>query len=169
MSVQLQVVIAVAAVAMVLGLRALARRVTRLRQEGRAEATASCGGQVVLIDDTAAYFGRTSGGVEQRRGNGSLALSDEALVFVQWVPRSVLRIARQDVLAVDHTDEHRGRRLARPLLRVRFGDAGGEDTAAWLVRDLDRWLAAIGGGQPPPAQARTPEPATDRQPPASAH
>jgi hypothetical protein len=98
------------------------------------------GEEPVLVDESANFFGRRSAGRFQLRGNGCLALGDEQLVFVMWLPRRELAIQRSSITAVDTADSHLGKRVGRPLLRVAFDD----DVAAWLVRDPDRWLATLG-------------------------
>ncbi len=97
-------------------------------------------GQEPLLDDQAAnFFGLRSRGRLQIRGNGCLALGDEALVFVMWLPRKEVVIRRGAITAIDSADGHLGKRVGRPLLRVAFDG----DLAAWWVRDLDRWLATL--------------------------
>ena len=97
------------------------------------------GEEPLLVDESANYFGRSSAGRFQIRGNGCLALGDEQLVFVMWLPRRELAIRRSAITAVDTADSHLGKRIGRPLLRVAFDG----DVAAWWVRDLDRWLATL--------------------------
>jgi hypothetical protein len=97
------------------------------------------GEEPVLVDESANFFGRRSAGRFQIRGNGCLALGDEQLVFVMWLPRRELAIRRSSITAVDTADSHLGKRIGRPLLRVAFDD----DVAAWWVRELDRWLATL--------------------------
>lgn len=95
------------------------------------------------MDDMANLFGLQSIGAVQARGNGCLALGDDALVFAQWVPKRDLHIPLADVIEVDEADSHLGKRIFRKLLRVRWAIAGREETAAWYVRDLDGWVSAL--------------------------
>lgn len=97
------------------------------------------GDEPILVAENANYFGRRSAGRFQIRGNGCLALGEDQLVFVQWLPRRDLVIRRSAITAVDSVDSHLGKRVGRPLLRVAFEG----DVAAWWVHDLDRWLATL--------------------------
>lgn len=102
-------------------------------------------GAIVAIDERANGFGVESAGALQVRGNGCLALTDDELVFVMWLPKRVLRIPRERITAVERTRWHLGKTMGRDLLRVRFTNERGEpDSAAWLVRDLPLWEATLG-------------------------
>ncbi|MEX2619395.1 MAG: hypothetical protein WD250_04170 [Egibacteraceae bacterium] len=92
-------------------------------------------------------FGQTSKGVTQVRGNGTLVLTDDRLVFLMWMPRRELVIPLAAVEAVDTTRSHLGKTMGRDLLRVCWRDPrGGEDAIAWLLDDLGGWHTALGGG-----------------------
>jgi hypothetical protein len=102
------------------------------------------GGGDVIADEFANFFGVESRGKGQVRGNGHLAASSDEIVFVMWVPRRELAIPRDRVTAVERTRSHLGKSVGRELLCVRFtNDAGEPDSAAWLVRDLAAWEAAL--------------------------
>ncbi len=110
-----------------------------MREGAHARATELLGEEPSLLDDSANYFGRTSKGPFQIRGNGCLALGDHALVFVMWWPRRELVIERGTITAVEVVSSHLGKMVGRRLLRVAFRG----ESAAWLVRDLDSWVAAL--------------------------
>lgn len=95
------------------------------------------------IDDMANFFGLQSVGAVQARGNGCLALGEDALLFAQWVPQRDVRIPLHDVIEVDQADSHLGKSTFRKLLRVRWKVDGREETAAWFVRDVDGWTTAL--------------------------
>jgi hypothetical protein len=97
------------------------------------------GREPLLEDDSANFLGRTSKSAFQLRGNGCLALGDEQLVFVMWWPRRELVIDRAAITAVATVKGHLGKTIGRPLLRVTFEG----ESAAWYVRQLDQWLAAL--------------------------
>ena len=90
------------------------------------------------------FFGRASAGTGQMRGNGDLALTAEDLVFVMWVPRRTLRIARPAITGVDTPRGFLGKTSGHRLLRVHWQENGVVDEAAWEVRDVDAWVAALG-------------------------
>ena len=90
--------------------------------------------------ETVNSFGRASAGVAQVRGNGTLALDDTRLVFIQWIPHNVVDIPLNTISIVDTARDHLGKSVGTPLLRVRFVDGGQEDIIAFHVKDRDGWL-----------------------------
>ena len=64
-------------------------------------------------------LGRSSKGGMQIIGNGTLALTHDALAFYMWRPASELVIPLADVVAVDTATSHAGKRFGTRLLRVR--------------------------------------------------
>jgi hypothetical protein len=115
-----------------------------LRARGRAEMDRELRGRAPKkIDDMVNFFGVESRGATQMRGNGCLALVDDELVFIQWVPRQTIRIRLAEIAEVDEANGHLGKTIARKLLRVRWQTAGVEDTVAWYVNDLAGWLADL--------------------------
>jgi hypothetical protein len=100
--------------------------------------------ELLLEEPGANSFGVESGGPWQVRGNGNLALTEDELLFAQWVPDRLLRIPRRSIIEVSQTNSHLGKRIGRPLLRVAWTrDDGEEDSIAFWVKDLDRWLAEL--------------------------
>lgn len=99
---------------------------------------------LLLEERGANSLGVESAGPWQVRGNGNLALTEDELLFAQWMPKRLLRIPRRSIVAVSKTDSHLGKRIGRPLLEVTWTrEDGEEDSIALWVRDLDRWLAAL--------------------------
>src|SRR5688500_15508607 len=93
-------------------------------------------GRIQLMDDRANSFGVESRGVAQMRGNGCLAAPSDEVLFVMWIPRRELRIARDRITAVERVASHLGKTIGRPLLRLRYIDeVGRSDSVAWYVRD----------------------------------
>jgi hypothetical protein len=100
--------------------------------------------ELLLEEPGANSLGVESAGPWQVRGNGNLALTEDELLFAQWVPKRLLRIPRRSIVEVSKTDSHLGKRIGRPLLEVTWTrDDGEQDAIALWVRDLDRWLAAL--------------------------
>lgn len=98
----------------------------------------------MLLDDRANSFGIESAGVTQIRGNGCLAATDDEVLFVMWVPRREFRIPRDRITAVERATSHLGKTVARPLLRLRYTNQGGQaDSIAWFVSDLPAWETAL--------------------------
>ena len=97
----------------------------------------------VLREDDANTFGIESHGKSQVRGNGTLALTADELLFAQWVPDRLLRIPRVAITEVTTTRSWLGKTIFRQLLLVRWtGDAGADAIALW-VKDLDGWIAVL--------------------------
>ena len=95
----------------------------------------------------ATSVGLTSLGPGQLRGTGTLVLTDAEVAFAQWRPDHLVRIDRAAIAEVDTTRTHLGKTMKTDLLRIRWNDAaaGDEDTLALFVRELDAWLADLGG------------------------
>lgn len=98
--------------------------------------------------ETVRGLGVRSRGRGQVRGTGRLALFDDELVFVQWVPRRETRIPLTAIQAINTPRVFLGKTVGRRLLAVTWRSPEGvEEQAAWEVRNLDAWRAAL----PPPA------------------
>ncbi len=78
------------------------------------------------------------------RGNGTLALTAEELLFAQWVPNRLLRIPRAAISEVSTARSWLGKTVARELLVVRWDD----DAIGLWVPDLDAWVSALRAGAP---------------------
>lgn len=96
------------------------------------------------LDERAHFFGRESKGATQMRGLGTLALTEDELAFVLWMPHQTIRIPLRDIVAVDSPTSHLGKTVFTPLLRLRWRTAGIDETVAWRVLDLSGWLADLG-------------------------
>jgi hypothetical protein len=89
------------------------------------------------------FFGRTSKGMGQIRGNGALVLTPEQLYFVLFLPRTEITIPLESITKVSTPRSHLGKTIVSRLLRVDYRSAGGEDAIAWAVSDVDEWVSAI--------------------------
>lgn len=100
--------------------------------------------RILMMDETANFFGLESAGARQARGNGCLALTDQEVLFLQWVPRRELRIERARITGVESPTWHLGKSRGHPLLKILFTDERqAPDSAAWQVRDLEGWRTAL--------------------------
>lgn len=101
---------------------------------------------LLLEEPGANSFGVESGGPWQVRGNGNLVLTEDELIFAQWVPDRPLRIPRRSIVHVSTTKSHLGKTIGRPLLKVVWTrDDGEQDSIVLWVKDLDRWLVELSG------------------------
>lgn len=100
-------------------------------------------GVAVLRASDANTFGLASRSRFQVRGNGTLVLTPDELLFAQWVPDRLVRIPRAAITEVSTTKSWLGKTIFRPLLVVRWCSDAGDDAIAMWVRDLDGWQAAL--------------------------
>jgi hypothetical protein len=93
------------------------------------------------------------GATDEARGaltsTGTLTLTPTEVAFAQWRPRHLLRIARADIERVDTTREHLGKTMRSDVLRLSWREGATEHQVAFFVRDLDAWLADLGGVRAP--------------------
>lgn len=105
--------------------------------------TKLAGKQVVRSAFGANFFGRSSRGMGQWRGNGALVLTTSELQFVMFAPRIELVIPLETVTSVSTPRSHLGKTVVVRLLRVGFRSPEREDAAAWAVKDVDEWVSSI--------------------------
>jgi len=119
----------------------------RLRDDTAREVRDRLGADaIVRLDDVVRFFGLSSGGMFQVRGNGCLAATERELLFRLWIPTREVLIERPSVTSIGTPRSHRGKASLHRLLRVEFTNRRGEpDAAAWQVRDLDAWLRSLEG------------------------
>ncbi|MBN2157513.1 MAG: hypothetical protein JW776_15815 [Candidatus Lokiarchaeota archaeon] len=92
------------------------------------------------------FFGQESKGLGQVRGNGSLILTDSELYFEMWWPNRSLRIPRQIITKIETPKWHLKKTKGTPLLKVYFiNNQGKQDSAAWIVPDLQNWVSILIG------------------------
>jgi hypothetical protein len=90
-----------------------------------------------LIDAGALFFGQQSRGVTQMRGNGTLIVTDSAVIFQQWVTNKEFRIPLSAIQSIENPSSFLGKWQGVPLLKINFlSDSGQADSMAWRLRDL---------------------------------
>ena len=94
------------------------------------------------------FYGLASAGEGQVRRLGTLVLTSDSLVFVQFVPEGEVTIPRADITAAESSSTYLGKTGDRDLLVVSFTSDGGEgaDQAAWEISDVSGWRAALAPG-----------------------
>jgi len=96
--------------------------------------------EILISDDKANFFGLESLGVWKVRGNGVLLLAKEELFFGMWKPKRDLLILVRNIIEISNPKSHMHRSVYRPLLKIVFkNDRGESDSAAWYVRELNKW------------------------------
>jgi hypothetical protein len=86
----------------------------------------------------ASFFGQQSRGVTQARGNGTLVLTGDKLVFELWLPRREFEIPLSSISAIETPTSFLGKSRFTPLLKVAYqNESGQSDAMAWQVPDLE--------------------------------
>jgi len=115
-----------------------------IRKKAQARIDARCGSTPPRRSDPRAnFFGQRSRGPAQVRGNGGLALTEDALWFGQLVPERDLEIPLSAVRGVHIERSFMGKTKGGPIVVVDFDLGEGEDAAGWMVRDAESWSGAI--------------------------
>jgi hypothetical protein len=136
------VIIVVVIVVIVVIVGVLARR-------GAGKATARVQSRLAELEierqAKATFHGLASAGEGQVRRLGTLVLTPDTLLFVQFVPEGEVSIRRAAVTAVEASATYGGTTHASDLLVVAFGADGvdGTDQAAWELPDVAAWSAAL--------------------------
>lgn len=98
----------------------------------------------LLTAPMANFFGLRSSGMKQIRGNGILLLTGSEIFFRMLLPSREFRIPLDSVTSLKTPGSFLGKSKGRKLLQVDFTSFDGkEDSAAWLVRDPDRWVKMV--------------------------
>jgi hypothetical protein len=91
------------------------------------------------------FYGLASAGEGQVRRLGTLVLTPDSLVFLQFVPEGEVTIPRADITVVESSPTYLGKTGDQELLVVTFAADGveGGDQAAWELPDVPGWRAAL--------------------------
>jgi hypothetical protein len=100
----------------------------------------------------ATCLGVESAGAGQVKGTGTLVLTDAEVAFAQWRPDRLIRVPRSAIAEVDTTRSYLGKTLNADMLRIRWTAQGNPDTVAFFIRELDPWLADLGGQRGPDSE-----------------
>jgi hypothetical protein len=101
-------------------------------------------GKLIVRESIGAnFFGRSSLGMGQIRGNGVLVLTPGELYFMMFAPRREVTIPLSSITSLSTPHSHLGKTVVMKLLRVDFESESGEDAAAWAVRDPGQWVADL--------------------------
>ncbi|HST06129.1 MAG TPA: hypothetical protein VLQ48_15550 [Chloroflexia bacterium] len=89
------------------------------------------------VESGALFFGQESRGVTQMRGNGTLILTDDELLFKQWVVSKEFRIPLRSIQSIETRRSFLGKTQGVQLLKVNYlTESGAPDAIAWRVSDL---------------------------------
>lgn len=96
----------------------------------------------VLAEGFSNFYGYSTKGMKQIRGNGLLTLSEAFIQFEMYFPRRKVTIPVNQIREVKITFEHVGK-LSLSLLCISYVANGHVETVAWKVADTDKWIKAI--------------------------
>jgi hypothetical protein len=100
--------------------------------------------QISLVSANPNFYGQYSLGRGQIRGNGVLILTSDSLFFEMYFPKKKFYFPLRNITKVDTVKSFLGKTQFRQLLRISFiNDKGEEDSATWLVKNLDVWINRI--------------------------
>ncbi|WP_117000016.1 hypothetical protein [Desertimonas flava] len=133
------VIVVLLAIVLVVGVLGLRRMVGGAQRR----AVDSLAGHKVVTAEPARSLGVSSRGKRQVRGTGTLALCHDRVIFVQWVPHSVVDMPFTTITSADTTTSHLGKSVGSPVLRLSWMTPDGVDQLAVQVRDPQRWLTAL--------------------------
>lgn len=92
-----------------------------------------------LIDAAVSFWGQQSRGVGQVRGNGTLIVTNDAVIFQMWGPIQEYRIPMNAIQSIENPRAFLGKTQGVLLLKINFlNDSGQPDAMAWRLRDLSR-------------------------------
>ncbi|WP_341346660.1 hypothetical protein [Paenibacillus sp. FSL H3-0469] len=100
---------------------------------------------IILSDRLANFYGRSTQGQGQIRGNGWLLLIKDDLRWEMYLPARSLVIPLNSILSVDTTPAHLGKtgKAGQLLLRITYTDGEQEECAAWKVDQTQQWVSSI--------------------------
>lgn len=102
--------------------------------------------ELVRSERFANFYGLSSLGPGQLRGNGWLALTPNSLIFELYLPAKSFIIPLDTLLSVDAVRTHLGKtgKAGSSLLRIRYLSGEHEEVAAWNVENPAKWIELIG-------------------------
>ncbi|MBD3413020.1 MAG: hypothetical protein GF421_01140 [Candidatus Aminicenantes bacterium] len=102
------------------------------------------GHHIVLKDNSANFFGKGSLKSKQVRGNGILILTEDEIYFSMFLPRKEIIVPLHSIQNIETPKSFLGKTKFKPLLKISFEACHGvQDSAAWLVRDVEKWKKEI--------------------------
>ena len=99
--------------------------------------------EIIMQSHAANFFGQTSKGGSQIRGNGALVLTKDELWFKLALPQEEMTIPLRSITGTEIKKSHLKKSKMRELLHVEFNSPSGTDSAAWLVKNPQEWQREI--------------------------
>lgn len=98
--------------------------------------------RIIYFSKKVNFFGLSSTGLTQIRGNGSLLLTADEIHFLKWLPKSELIIPLKNIENIERVNSFLGKKRGKnkELLKIDFFNQQGElDSAALLLDNLSVW------------------------------
>jgi hypothetical protein len=148
------IVLVVIAVLVVIGALVLNPVLQKRGDAAIEEARAVLGGsdRVTLIEPKAVGHGSEPDEAGGLRGQGVLAVSDDALAFVTWAPQRTFRLERTRITGVA-TSAADARAMDKASIEISFTSPEGPAKVSFRLTEVARWLDALGfdwGPEGPP-------------------
>ncbi|MCG3226291.1 MAG: hypothetical protein H7645_05170 [Candidatus Heimdallarchaeota archaeon] len=90
------------------------------------------------------FYGIASKKYKQIRGNGVLILTKDEIFFGMFIPKREIKISLKSIIEIKTPKWFLGKTRFRPTLAIVFiNEEGKTDSAAWEVRNIDRWVSRI--------------------------
>ena len=99
--------------------------------------------EILLYDKNANFFGLYSKGMMQWRGNCVLILTKDYLYSFFILSKNDLKIPLSNISKISVTKNFLGKSIFKNLLKIEFKNNTVNDSAAWYIHNLDRWLETI--------------------------
>ena len=134
------IVIGIVVVALVV---AVVVAVRRGAGSARARIEESLASLDVRRKDKADFYGVASRGEGQVRSLGTLALTPDELVFLQFVPESEVRVPLKAITHVEIARSFLDKTVTRDLMVVTWKSGEDDDRVAFDVPDMDAWRSEL--------------------------
>ncbi|OMD36060.1 hypothetical protein BSK56_32485 [Paenibacillus borealis] len=101
--------------------------------------------EIIFSERLANFYGLSSLGPGQLRGNGWLALTKDSLMFKMYFPAKSLTIPLETINRVEAVRTHLGKtgKAGSSLLRISYLSGEHEEAAAWNVDHTVQWIEGI--------------------------
>jgi hypothetical protein len=101
--------------------------------------------EIIFSERLANFYGLSSRGPGQFRGNGWLALTGDSLIFKMYFPAKSLTIPLETINSVEAIRTHLGKtgKAGSCLLRISYLSGEHEEAAAWNVDHTTQWIEGI--------------------------
>ena len=99
---------------------------------------------VIKLARASNLIGLQSPSRKMLRGNGTLLLTKDDLVFQLWLPKTEILIPRKAIREVGEVKSFGGKTVFQPLMQLRYSNAlGEEESLAIYLSELETWIKLL--------------------------